>query len=214
MDIRKLLILGRGNFAVEVADLVNDVPGYTVAGFVENMERERCRDGFEGLPLFWIDDIDGMSHDCLAVCAFGTTRRSGFIAQVSELGFRFATIVHPTATMSGSSSVGEGSIISPGVIVAAKTIVGNHVIINRGSSIGHHTVIGDVTTIGPGANIAGSCNIGQKTFIGMGAIVLDHINIGSNSVVGAGALVTKDVPDNVQVMGIPARIVKESIEGK
>jgi acetyltransferase-like isoleucine patch superfamily enzyme len=48
----------------------------------------------------------------------------------------------------------------------------------------------------------------------MGALVLDHISIGSHSIVGAGAVVTKDVPDNVQVVGVPAKIVKQNIEGK
>ncbi len=56
--------------------------------------------------------------------------------------------------------------------------------------------------------MAASCRIG------MGAIVIDHINIGANSVVGAGAVVTKDVPANVQVVGMPARIVKENIMKK
>ena len=69
-------------------------------------------------------------------------------------------------------------------------------------------------TIQPGANVAGACHIGQATYIGMGAIVIDHITVGSHSVVGAGAVVTKDVPDNVVVVGVPARVVKENIAGK
>lgn len=43
----------------------------------------------------------------------------------------------------------------------------------------------------------------------MGAIILDGITIGKNVIVGAGAVVTKDVPDNVLVVGLPARIIKE-----
>lgn len=77
-----------------------------------------------------------------------------------------------------------------------------------------YTTIGDYVTISPGANIAGCVTIGEGTYIGMGAIILSYIKIGSHSVVGAGAVVTKDVPDNVQVLGIPARITKENITGR
>jgi hypothetical protein len=42
----------------------------------------------------------------------------------------------------------------------------------------------------------------------MGAVVLEHIVVGRNAIVGAGAVVTKDVPENVQVLGVPARITK------
>jgi acetyltransferase-like isoleucine patch superfamily enzyme len=66
----------------------------------------------------------------------------------------------------------------------------------------------------PGANIAGACSIGNATYVGMGALVLDHHIVGSQSVVGAGSVVTRDVPDKVQVLGAPARIVREQIEGR
>ena len=39
---RPLLILGTGNFAAEVADLVSEIGGWTVTGFVESLDRERC----------------------------------------------------------------------------------------------------------------------------------------------------------------------------
>jgi len=45
-------------------------------------------------------------------------------------------------------------------------------------------------------------------------VVLDHLSVGARSIVGAGAVVTRDVPDNVQVVGVPARIVKENVAGK
>ena len=47
--------------------------------------------------------------------------------------------------------------------------------------------------------------------IGAGASILPNVVIGENSIVGSGSVVTKDVEDNVLVMGIPAR-VKRKIE--
>ena len=212
--VQQLLILGARTFAVEVADLVSEIPGFRLSGFVENMEPERCREPLEGLPVIWVEDVADMAHSHWAVCALGTTHRSRFIEQAAEYGIPFATLVHPSARISSKSSLGEGTIVSAGVIIAARTQVGRHVLVNRGALIGHHTEIGDYCTIGPGANLAASCRIGQATYIGMGAVVLDHISIGSHSVVGAGAVVTKDVPDHVQVVGVPAKIVKEDIQGK
>lgn len=212
--VRQLLILGTRSFAAEVADLVSEIPGFQLAGFVENMEPERCQEPLEGQPVIWVDDVADLANSHYAVCALGTTHRSRFVEQAAKHGIPFATLVHPTVRVSSKSSLGEGTIVSVGTIIAALTKVGRHVIVNRGALIGHHTTIGDYCTIGPGANIAASCRIGHATYVGMGAVVLDHLTIGAHSVVGAGAVVTKDVPDHVQVVGVPARIVKENIQGK
>lgn len=51
--------------------------------------------------------------------------------------------------------------------------------------------------------------IGDNTWLGGNVTVLPGVTIGSNSVVGAGAVVTKDVPDNVIVVGTPAKVLRE-----
>ncbi len=214
MPRQPLLILGTRTLAEEVADLVMDTDEFEVTGFVENMDRTRCAQPLVGLPVYWIDDIGPMSRSHVAVCALGTTKRGLFTDQVEALGFRFATIVHPSARLSRTSTMGEGSILSAGAIVAAHATIGEHVFINRGALIGHHTTVGNHCSVMPGANIAGSCTIGERCYVGMGAIVIDHLSIGERCVVAAGAVVTTTLPPGVKVMGVPARVVSESSEGR
>ncbi|MBL3547250.1 DapH/DapD/GlmU-related protein [Chryseobacterium sp. KMC2] len=52
-------------------------------------------------------------------------------------------------------------------------------------------------------------HIKKNAWIGAGATVLQGVTIGENAVVAAGAVVSKDVPDNTIVGGIPAKIIKE-----
>ena len=56
--------------------------------------------------------------------------------------------------------------------------------------------------------IGAPIQIGNRVWIGANAIILPGITIGDNAVVGAGAVVTRDVPPNVVVAGVPARFIK------
>lgn len=206
---QKLVILGASFFAEEVADIVMEIKDYQLTGFIEGLDIARCQETLLGLPVNWIYDVMQFDDSYRGVCAVGTTKRDKFIQQAISLGLKFTTIVHSSTQVFSSSSLGQGTIVSAGVVIAAQTRIGCHVIINRGCLIGHHIETGDYVTISPGANIGGKVKIGDHSYIGMGAIILDGITIGSNSVVGAGAVVTRDVPDLVQVIGVPARVVKE-----
>lgn len=51
-------------------------------------------------------------------------------------------------------------------------------------------------------------HIKRNAWIGAGAIILQGVTIGENAIVAAGAIVSKDVPDNTIVGGIPAKVIK------
>ena len=210
---RPILILGTGLFALEMAELIAAAPGRQVTGFVENLDPSRCEGTLEGLPVHWVDDIGPLAETHDAICSLGTTRRGPYIEQVNGLGFSFATFVHPTTTVAPSTTLGPGSYVGPGCVIASHTEVGAHVRINRGALIGHHTTIGALTTIQPGVNVAGACRLGPAVYVGMGAVITDRCEVGANSVIGAGAVVVKNVPANVMVLGVPAKVVREGIEG-
>lgn len=57
----------------------------------------------------------------------------------------------------------------------------------------------------------GKIRIGSNVHIGINTIIMPNVNIGDNVVIGAGAIVTKDIPNNVIAVGVPAKPIK-SIE--
>ena len=83
------------------------------------------------------------------------------------------------------------------------------VVIHSDAEIGENCVIGQHATVGGGNNrYPGVPKIGNNVYISHGAIVFGGITIGNNVTIGANAVVTKPVPDNAIVAGVPAKILR------
>lgn len=115
----------------------------------------------------------------------------------------FARIGHYGNTLAEGCNVMTGAVLTTGISVE------KGVLINLNCTIGHETVIEEFVELSPGTNISGNCYIGAYTFIGTNATILPKIRIGKHVVIAAGAVVTKDVPDQTMVAGIPAIIKKD-----
>lgn len=87
------------------------------------------------------------------------------------------------------------------------------VTIGDGTLIGHQVVFATLNHMLDPADrasmTASPITIGKNVWIGSHATVLAGVKVGDNSVVAAGAVVTKSVPPNVVVAGVPAKIVRE-----
>jgi sugar O-acyltransferase (sialic acid O-acetyltransferase NeuD family) len=105
--------------------------------------------------------------------------------------------------------IGEGCNIMTGTVITNSIKIGKGCLINLNCTIGHDSILGDFVELSPGTHISGNCTIGDMTQIGTNVTILPKINIGKNSIIGAGSVVTKDIPDNVLVVGVPAKILKE-----
>lgn len=76
----------------------------------------------------------------------------------------------------------------------------------------NHDVLDEMLNCREGTNEkfkhkTGNIYIGNNVLIGTGVKIMPDVHIGSNCVVAAGAIVTKDVPDNSVVGGIPAKYI-------
>lgn len=85
--------------------------------------------------------------------------------------------------------------------------------IGEGSLIGHNVVLATLNhDLNPERRqicIPAPIFIGKNVWIGSNSTILPGVSIGDNSVVAAGAVVTKDVPENTVVGGVPARFIKK-----
>jgi len=104
--------------------------------------------------------------------------------------------------------IGEGLNMLSNSIISNGVKVGNGCIIYYGATITHDCIINDFVEISPNVTILGSCTIGSYTQLGANSTILPKISIGKNVIVGAGSVVTKNVPDNCLVVGVPAVIKK------
>jgi len=121
---------------------------------------------------------------------------------------QFVNIYHPSAQISNTARLGEGTFINAMVSINALANIGRHCIINTGSIVEHECVIADYVHIGPGAVLAGNVSVGTGTFIGANSTIKQGIKIGENVIIGAGAVVIRDIPDSVTVVGNPSKILK------
>lgn len=82
-------------------------------------------------------------------------------------------------------------------------------IINGNVRIGNNCNLSAGVVIGQGGRDAnkGSPIIGDNVYIAPGAKIFGHIRIGNNVAIGANAVVTRDVPDNAVVVGVPAKVI-------
>jgi acetyltransferase EpsM len=162
-----------------------------------------------GIPRLGGEEVLARHPGALGVLGFAALeareRRAEAVQRLTPVLSGWATVVHGSAWVSPTATVGEGAVIMAGAVVQSGAVLGAHSIVNSGAIVEHDVVLGEHVHVAPGATVGGAARIGAMAHIGLGAAVRDHTSVGAGATVGMGTVVVRDVPAGATVLGVPAR---------
>jgi sugar O-acyltransferase (sialic acid O-acetyltransferase NeuD family) len=212
-----LIILGAGATGRELASVIEDVnlhkPLWNVLGFLDDdpAKHGQTLNGLKVLgPIASARQYQARFVIGIAVPSPDRFARRKIVKEIGLGRERFATVIHPSASVSRHATVGLGSAIFQNVVVNPDAMIGDHVIVQYGASISHDVIIEDFATVAPAAVICGYVRVCSGAYVGAGSMIRNGtaekpLILNEGALIGIGSVVIRDVPAGATVLGNPAR---------
>jgi sugar O-acyltransferase (sialic acid O-acetyltransferase NeuD family) len=207
--MRRIVLFGCGGLALEVAEyLAEQEKGFEVCDIVsERMDRFAEIAGvLRRNPSCHasVDSVEGLAAKEFLICVGDPVGRHKIFRELRSKGAKFGRIIHPTAWVASSSSVGEGVIVAPFGYIGPRAVVGDNCLLNVRATVGHDVVLGASVVLSPHVDLNGGARCGGASLIGAGVIVDPRVGIGACSKVASGSVVKRSFDDGFLLVGNPA----------
>ena len=213
MQKKDIVIIGSGGLAREVRWLLEECnknqDRWNILGWISKEDPGTI---IAGLPVLGDDNwlVNHKDPIDVAVSVGNGSLRKKIVTYLKQNPvITFPIIISPSAELSDSVIMGEGSIVTAKSILTVDIEIGNFFFCNLACTVGHDCRFEDYVTLNPGANISGNVNLGECVTIGTGASIIQGLTIGCNTTIGAGAAVVRDIPSGCTAVGVPAKILEK-----
>ena len=204
---KKIVLIGGGGHCKSVLDAALRMGQYTEIVITDPIFEKGT--SISGCAVVGDDSVlpelknIGFEYAFITVGSIADPKLRITLARKAErLDFKIPVIIDPSANVSASASIGEGTFVGKNAVVNADARIGKHCILNTGCIVEHECSVCDFTHVSVGAILCGNTHVGRESFIGAGATVIQGIRIGSQTIIGSNSTVLSDVEDNMKVYGI------------
>ena len=208
--MKKIIVIGGGDFAKKVIRLLQKIKKYNIIGYTDKQNRGSIFNvKYLGSDVL-LGKLNKQIKNVNAVLAIvGNTKdlllRKKLIKKIEKIGIKTPSIISPSATIEKYSSIKDGCVVFDGSLIDFSVSVGNFSVINLNATICHDCKISDNLILSPDGIILGNCRVGKNVFIGTNATINPYIKINDESIIGSGAVVTKNCLSKGIYVGNPAR---------
>ncbi len=215
--MKDIFIIGAGGVGRETAQLIEDInrvsSEWHILGFIDDNSTMwgKYINGYEVVGgSEYLSAFDGSAY---TVCTISNPRiKKLALSKINNQKIRFANLIHPTALISSSATLGSGLIIQAYCIVSTNVFICDHVQLNPQCGIGHDSIIGDFSSLYWNVNISGNVKVGEGCVLGTKTTVIQGLKVGEWSIVGASATIIDDIPSGCTAVGTPAKPIKFLME--
>lgn len=138
--------------------------------------------------------LDGSSEIYYAIGVLDLELKLRLEQMSNSRGYRPWTLIHPTAYIADSATIGQGCFIAPHVAIAIDAVIGDHSIVHFHSSIGHGARLGRHCAVLPGARVSGRAQLGDGVLVGSNAFVYQGTQVGEGAKIDALTYVKDELP--------------------
>lgn len=200
-----LLVVGAGGHGRVVADAARECGTWGRIAFLDTRYPDLSNSGDWAVIGKDSDATDFRKEFPDLVVAIGNAHtRVDLLEDFLSQGFNLPVIVHPHASVSKGSELGDGCVVLAQAAINFGVVAGRGCIINTSASVDHDCSLGDGVHVCPGTRLSGDVVVGSFSWLGVGSAVIQQVNIGADTILGAGTVVTGDLPDRVTAVGCPA----------
>ena len=211
MKGRRILVYGAGGHGQVVADILISQSNDEFEGFVDDREELWGRKVL-GFPVHgggeWLRQQAAQLRIAVALGIGSAVSRQLILERCSRWETEVVTVIHASAAVSKFAQVGQGTVVTAHAVINAGAKIGAGAIVNSSAVVEHDVEVGNFAHVAPNATMGGASRLGAFAHLGLGAVVLQSVCVGAHTVIGAGAVVTRDLPDRVVAIGVPARIYR------
>lgn len=208
----QLLIYGSGGLGRDLCDLAmklnKTLNVWERISFIDDIREER---DFYDVDVLRFEDALRIKDSSECVIGLGEPfERMRLYKKCKEHGFRFTKLIDPSANISESVVIGEGTIVLAFASITGGAEIGRNVVVQQMVTMGHDTKVDNHAVLSAKASLGGGVIIGERAYIGMGCNVLEKLHIGNDSILSMGSNVYRAVEDSMVVMGNPARVIRKN----